>query len=115
LWKFKYIFKDSSVWDEGFRGGVFGLAIESLFVSQLYFRKRRKKQMIFGTCHFKNHAAAHRYYRAYGISSAEVYHKINFGEIKIGPPARRHDEEVFLNEKEGRYFKKITDGKLKSR
>jgi len=64
--------------------------------------------MIFGTCHFSSHAAAHRYYRAYGVSTAEVYHKINFGEIKIGPPARRHDEEVFLNEKEGRYFKRVS-------
>lgn len=65
--------------------------------------------MRLGTSYFKDKDSAIRYYSYFGIKDAQkvVESKLVKGEIHLGHPPCRHDEIVFLNEEEGRYFKQI--------
>jgi hypothetical protein len=58
-----------------------------------------------GTAHFVSKAAAVRYYREYGFSAADVERKLADGEIGIGMPSTKPDEELFV--REGRYHLQI--------
>lgn len=57
------------------------------------------------TCHFKSFNAALRYYKEQGFyptpTAADITDKIYREEIKIGPPALKANQTLFV--KEGRY------------
>lgn len=59
---------------------------------------------ITGTEHFKDRAAAVRYYRAYGEDGADVDAKLKEGAIHLGPPKAPEGAKVYLNNAEGRYM-----------
>ena len=61
---------------------------------------------IFGTSHFVSKQAAIRYYRPYGYTevSRVVEQKIADGEIHIGAPALKSNQNCYVNADEGRYF-----------
>lgn len=59
---------------------------------------------IVGTCHFVSRSHALRYYRGYHYDNVSrmVSRKLREGEIKLGPPKPKQDEQMFVNN-EGRY------------
>lgn len=59
--------------------------------------------MTIGTCHFTSKRAACRYYADYGFDASDVARKIREGEIKIGAPAAKPGERVWIKHTEGRY------------
>jgi hypothetical protein len=61
---------------------------------------------IIGTHHFKNEAAAFRYYSAHEgeYTLAAIRAKLKEGAIAIGPPACKHDGTDAYYLKEGRFY-----------
>lgn len=57
--------------------------------------------MKIGTCHFRNRAAAVRYYGQYEDNpEAAVRRKIAAGEIRIGPPPIKTGETCYTDQDE---------------
>lgn len=80
--------------------------------------------MRIGTSHFSSFEEAVKYYRPYfgepfikgrrritptkdATTRQAVRQKIEAGEIHIGQPPHKADEQVILNHEEGRYFLKV--------
>lgn len=56
---------------------------------------------IIGTAYFQSWGKAVRYYADYGFTETDVNRKIEQGEIYIGKPETKANEELFV--REGRY------------
>jgi hypothetical protein len=68
--------------------------------------ERRREMTRFGTSHFKDFAAAVRYYRTMGFNAHDVTRKLKEGEIHIGRPTVDYSkgERCELHPLEGRYL-----------
>jgi hypothetical protein len=63
--------------------------------------ERETRMHTIGTAHFISLGAAIRYYRPYGFDKADVARKVAEGEIYIGKPETKPNEEIFT--RDGRY------------
>jgi hypothetical protein len=65
---------------------------------------------IWGTCNFRDRAAAIRYYRPQGYGAADIDRKASEGEIAFGPPAVKPGERLTLLDDRTRYGVIVPDG-----
>lgn len=56
-----------------------------------------------GTSHFIDLPAAVSYYRGYGYSLIDVQHKVDIGEIHLGPPHIKNNEHLITIDRDTRY------------
>lgn len=57
-----------------------------------------------GTNHFSSFYKAAAYYAPYGLTSEDVFQKIQNKEIFVGKPEIKEGQKLYLNKEEGRYF-----------
>jgi hypothetical protein len=61
--------------------------------------------MIYGTSHFYDNQSAIDYYKPYEDNPKQsVKQKLTSGEIHIGKPVAKPNQEIFLDHREMRYF-----------